>query len=127
MKKDETFEVNYKQDKYNIYEFLNNHPGGTNYVKPYEQKDITRRMEDHQHSKAAYYLLKEYKDGGRNKDKSEEDLEVGKNSLNHLRFSKCLDKYRGESHAVTWVGKFLHRQSVLRSPQRMRSLLIQNV
>ncbi|KAJ8924105.1 hypothetical protein NQ315_006887 [Exocentrus adspersus] len=76
MNEDGRFEVKYKQNKYNIYEFLNNHPGGINYVKPYEEKDVTKQMVEHQHSKAAYYLLREYKDGGRHKEKDQqEDLE----------------------------------------------------
>ncbi|KAJ8936620.1 hypothetical protein NQ314_012235 [Rhamnusium bicolor] len=75
MKNEGKFEVKYKEKNYNIYEFLNNHPGGINYVKPYEEKDVTKRMADHEHSKAAYYLLKEYKLGGRSTSQSEEDLE----------------------------------------------------
>ncbi|KAJ8963443.1 hypothetical protein NQ318_018923 [Aromia moschata] len=76
MSKDEKFEIKFKDNKYNIYEFLNNHPGGINYVRPYEQKDVAKRMKDFDHSNAAYYLLKEYKDGGRSKDQAEgEDLE----------------------------------------------------
>uniref|UniRef100_V5I951 Fatty acid 2-hydroxylase n=1 Tax=Anoplophora glabripennis TaxID=217634 RepID=V5I951_ANOGL len=74
MKRDGNFEVKYRENKYNIYSFLNNHPGGINYVKPYEQKDVTKRMKDHEHSKAAYYLLKEYRDGGRDSNQNE-DLE----------------------------------------------------
>lgn len=88
MNKDGKFEVNYNENKYNIYEFLNNHPGGINYVKPYERKDITRRMEDHQHSKAAYYLLKEYKDGGRDTDKGQENLEVSCHGLPKITSKK---------------------------------------
>lgn len=75
MNEDGKFEVKYKEDNYNIYAFLNNHPGGINYVKPYEQKDVTRQMKEHDHSKAAYYLLKEYRNGGRDLHQNEEDLE----------------------------------------------------
>lgn len=76
MKNDEKFEVKYKLDSYNIFEFLNNHPGGINYVRPYEDKDITKPMDLYDHSKAAYYLLKEYRNKGRDKE-AEDDLEVG--------------------------------------------------
>ena len=74
------FSVNYNDDIYNIYDFLNNHhhPGGINYVKSYEDKDITKRMQKVQHSKAALYLLRQYKKGGRDtstKD-NQDDLEV---------------------------------------------------
>lgn len=72
------FHISYLGKNYNIYEFLNNHPGGINYVKPYEEKEVTHRMEQTQHSRAAYYLLREYKNGGRDSsDKGDqEDLEV---------------------------------------------------
>ncbi|KAG5893927.1 hypothetical protein JTB14_028737 [Gonioctena quinquepunctata] len=65
MKDNGEFEVKYDSNSYNIYEFLNNHPGGINYVKPYEEKDVTNPMSLYEHSKAAYYLLEEYKKGGR--------------------------------------------------------------
>lgn len=78
MQENKEFKIKHLGDSYNIYDFLNNHPGGINYVKPYEDKEITKRMENTQHSKAAYYLLREYKTGGRdtsNKN-NQEDLEV---------------------------------------------------
>lgn len=72
------FNVKHVGDTYEINEFLRNHPGGVNYIKPYKEKDVTRRMLDTQHSNAAFYLLREYKIGGRNEGKTEfnEDLEV---------------------------------------------------
>ena len=78
MDESKQFRVNHGGDFYNIYDFLNNHPGGTNYVKPFQDREITQRMQNTQHSKAAYYLLREYKSGGRDTgDKGEqEDLEV---------------------------------------------------
>lgn len=65
MKNEEPFNVRHNDQKYDIHEFLKNHPGGLNYVRPYKDKDITKRMKDTQHSKAAYYLLREYKNDGR--------------------------------------------------------------
>lgn len=72
------FEVKYLGEKYDIKEFLRNHPGGKNYVENYKDKDIKPRMYNTDHSKAAFYLLREYKLGGRNEepDKDTEDLEV---------------------------------------------------
>ncbi|CAH2004284.1 unnamed protein product [Acanthoscelides obtectus] len=70
---DTKFKIDYESNTYNIYQFLNNHPGGVNYVKPYESKDVAQPMRRYDHSKAAYYLLKEYQQGGRKKD--EDDLE----------------------------------------------------
>lgn len=74
------FTVNHIGDKYEINEFLRNHPGGVNYIQSYKEKDVTRRMLDTQHSTSAFYLLREYKIGGRNENPTEfnEDLEVGK-------------------------------------------------
>nr|CAH7767447.1 unnamed protein product [Callosobruchus chinensis] len=67
------FKINYESNTYNIYQFLNNHPGGVNYVRPYEGKEVAQSMRRYDHSKAAYYLLKEYQLGGRKED--ENDLE----------------------------------------------------
>lgn len=72
------FNVKHVGKTYEINEFLKNHPGGVNYIKPYKEKDVTKRMVDTQHSNAAFYLLREYKVGGRNESTTEfnEDLEV---------------------------------------------------
>lgn len=74
MQKDASFDVLYKKESYNIYSFLNNHPGGINYLAPYKEKDVSKRMEDTNHSKAAYYLFQEYKKKRREAGE-EEDLE----------------------------------------------------
>lgn len=72
------FRVKHAGDPYDITDFLRNHPGGINYVKPYKEKEITERMMDTRHSNSAFYLLREYKIGGRNERTTEfnEDLEV---------------------------------------------------
>ncbi|CAH0551932.1 unnamed protein product [Brassicogethes aeneus] len=75
-KNNEDFKVKYRNDTYNIFSFLNNHPGGVNYVRPYENKDIDQRMKNTNHSDAAYYLLKEYVQGGRKNLKENDDLET---------------------------------------------------
>lgn len=75
MNKYEQFNVKYNKQHYDIYEFLNNHPGGTNYVQLYKEKDIAKPMGLYDHSKAAFYLLEEYRKGGREKSNTEEDLE----------------------------------------------------
>lgn len=72
----EDFGVKYNTEIYDIQNFLANHPGGINYVKPYREKDISKPMSQYEHSKAAYYLMKEYKTDGRDA-KAEDDLEVG--------------------------------------------------
>lgn len=77
MGKTSQFQVKHLGNNYNIYEFLNNHPGGINYVQPYKEKEVTKRMKDSRHSKAAYYLLREYKSEGRDESNVDgEDLEV---------------------------------------------------
>lgn len=75
---EQDFNVKHVGETYDINEFLKNHPGGVNYVKPYKEKEVTKRMVDTQHSNAAFYLLREYKIGGRNERSTEfnEDLEV---------------------------------------------------
>ncbi|CAH1162857.1 unnamed protein product [Phaedon cochleariae] len=75
MNQNEEFDVKFNANCYNIYEFLNNHPGGTNYLRPYQEKEVTKPMKQYQHSKAAYYLLEEYRKGGR---KIEENSDMEK-------------------------------------------------
>lgn len=76
MQNNDTFDVFYKKEPYDLYNFLNNHPGGINYLAPYKEKDVAKRMEETSHSKAAYYLFQEYKKGEkRKKGDTEEDLE----------------------------------------------------
>lgn len=76
MGEDAKFDVTYDSTTYDIQDFLANHPGGVNYVKPFKTKDIVKPMIQHEHSKAAYYLMREYKKDGRD-IKAVEDLEVG--------------------------------------------------
>lgn len=80
MKNEEPFNVSHQHQKYDIHSFLKNHPGGLNYVRPYKDKDITKRMKDTAHSEAAYYLLREYKENGRDLASTSDssDLEVRK-------------------------------------------------
>ncbi|XP_022905799.1 uncharacterized protein [Onthophagus taurus] len=77
IKKDDSFNVKYTGKTYDIQDFLKNHPGGSNYVDAFRDKDVTQKMLDNHHSKAAFYLLREYKLGGRDEIKNEhtEDLE----------------------------------------------------
>lgn len=76
MHKNDSFEVLYNEESYAIDNFLNNHPGGINYLAPYKEKDVSQRMEGVPHSKAAYYLLQEYKkERRRRKGQSEEEVE----------------------------------------------------
>ncbi|CAH1365951.1 unnamed protein product, partial [Tenebrio molitor] len=49
---DKKFEVKYSGNAYNIFEFLNRHPGGINYITPCEKKEVTQRMHQTQHAKA---------------------------------------------------------------------------
>lgn len=73
----DNFNVQYVGQNYDIREFLKNHPGGVNYVQAYEDRDVTQKMQDMHHSKAAFYLLREYKIGGRdlNRNQHTDDLE----------------------------------------------------
>ncbi|KAK5648102.1 hypothetical protein RI129_002994 [Pyrocoelia pectoralis] len=62
---------------YNVVNFLKNHPGGCNYVEFSKTQDVISRMEKTHHSKSAFYLLREYKVGGRDEanNNGDEDLE----------------------------------------------------
>lgn len=72
------FSVKCYQNDYDIGAFLKHHPGGVNYLQNYKNRDVRSRMNDTSHSKSAYYLLREYKVGGRDQNANEdnEDLEV---------------------------------------------------
>lgn len=76
------FSVKYLENEYDLNTFLKHHPGGVNYVQNYKNQDVRRRMNDTNHSKSAYYLLREYKIDGRDETTNEdtEDLEVNNNS-----------------------------------------------
>lgn len=72
------FLIEYDGDRYDIVDFLRNHPGGFNYVEGSRDRNIETRMINSKHSKSAFYLLREYKLGGRNESNASgnEDLEV---------------------------------------------------
>eukprot|EP01034_Spumella_vulgaris_P029276 gene29276-36299_t len=52
--------VKYKEDTYNIYDFLPEHPGGRSILEKYEDKDITRAFDDINHSEYARSKMKTY-------------------------------------------------------------------
>lgn len=80
------FNVKYDGSKYDIQTFLKNHPGGINYIEPYENKEISKRMQNTEHSKAAYYLLREYQQGGRDcRDKTEYDKDLEVNERHNFK------------------------------------------
>lgn len=71
------FEVFHNGLRYNITDFVYKHPGGTNYLRPFQGKEITKNMIDHYHTNSAFYMMREYKVGGRETkdDMNSEDLE----------------------------------------------------
>lgn len=73
----DSFIVKSNGNHYNIVDFLKNHPGGHNYVEFSKNRDVISKMEKTHHSKSAFYLLREYKVGGRDEknNNGEEDLE----------------------------------------------------
>lgn len=89
-----SFDVIYNQEKYDIKNFLRNHPGGVNYLEPYKEKDVSERMKATQHSNAALYLFKEYKKEGKRENDTnndeQEDLEVGVKDHFYLSSSMIL-------------------------------------
>ncbi|XP_037945116.1 dihydroceramide fatty acyl 2-hydroxylase FAH2 [Teleopsis dalmanni] len=61
-KETDSFIVKYKQNYYNITEFMHKHPGGITTLKGLNNADMTGRfMKAPPHSDAAMYLMKEYK------------------------------------------------------------------
>jgi len=57
----ESFEVTYKGDKFDIGNFINRHPGGTEVFKSYKGKDITTAFDHIGHSTDAMSLLQKRK------------------------------------------------------------------
>jgi len=58
---EEKFVVEYKNELYDITEFMHKHPGGINTLEGSNHKSIETKFENAQHSEAAKYLMKEYK------------------------------------------------------------------
>lgn len=56
------FLVKYKDQTFNLRRFLHKHPGGVTTLAGLRNSDLTKIMsQDPVHSKAAFYLMKEYK------------------------------------------------------------------
>lgn len=55
------FVVYYKDEKYNIADFINLHPGGKKILLEQENKDITQLFDNIKHSKKAIKLLDKMK------------------------------------------------------------------
>jgi cytochrome b involved in lipid metabolism len=80
--------VAYKSELYDITEFIYKHPGGVNTLFNKNQKDIEKSFRDADHSKAAEYLLQEYK--LKSENKFDERLEVKKFCfINLAQINKC--------------------------------------
>lgn len=58
---EEKFIVEYRNQLYDITEFMRKHPGGINTLHGYNRKDIEEKFRKVDHSAAAEYLLKDYK------------------------------------------------------------------
>jgi cytochrome b involved in lipid metabolism len=53
--------VNYKNSAYDLTEFIFKHPGGVNSLRGRNRKNIDASFHSVEHSKAAEYLMREYK------------------------------------------------------------------
>jgi cytochrome b involved in lipid metabolism len=58
---EEKFKVKYGGSSVDISTFLRNHPGGVNTLEKYEGLDIDEKFKFYEHSKAAEYLIKDFK------------------------------------------------------------------
>ncbi|XP_025836315.1 dihydroceramide fatty acyl 2-hydroxylase FAH2 [Agrilus planipennis] len=99
------FKLNYKGNSYDLTDFLQNHPGGYNYLKSYKNKEVPEELLKNYHaSNAAFYLMKEFSESktrGLGKDQVE-----GVEDLEHLvDWSKPLLLQVGKlgSMYTTWV------------------------
>lgn len=81
---EEKFIVEYRNDLYDITEFIKNHPGGRNTLTGYNRKSIEEKFKIVDHSSAAEYLLQEYKLKGQkldtNSNEIDESMEVSMDS-----------------------------------------------
>lgn len=68
--------VKYKNEDYDISDFIVKHPGGVNYLNKKNNKSIDEDFEKFKHSKAAEYLMKEYKVNKSETHDLDESMEV---------------------------------------------------
>jgi cytochrome b involved in lipid metabolism len=74
---EEKFVVEYKKQLYDITSFVAKHPGGFSTLENLNHKNIELKFKSIEHSKAAEYLLSEYKVMNRlQKDSVDESMEV---------------------------------------------------
>ena len=59
-----SFLVRYAGAQFDVADFLESHPAGSDIIKPYKDKDITEAFNDVGHSKSAIKILNKYKVGG---------------------------------------------------------------
>ncbi|RVE50199.1 hypothetical protein evm_005222 [Chilo suppressalis] len=58
---DKDFPILFNGQKYNINNFLRDHPGGVNTLKKYKGKSILQAMDSFGHSTSAYHMLNDFK------------------------------------------------------------------
>lgn len=77
------FLVKYRNEMYDITNFVHKHPGGVNTLKGLENRDMTERfMKAPPHSDAAMYLMREYK---------RTDLHPAKGHNGHRRYTEYVN------------------------------------
>lgn len=89
--------VAYKSELYDLTEFIYKHPGGVNTLFNKNQKDIEKSFHDAEHSKAAEYLLHEYKIKAKNN--LDERLEVNKIHEKSIQIKLMQNCFQ---HLVDW-------------------------
>ena len=70
------FIVTYKDNKYNVRDFLKSHPAGEDIILPFEDKDMTLAFDEIGHSKSAVKILNKYLIAGEKIIQTSESLSI---------------------------------------------------
>lgn len=61
MENEDAWSVQYLGSKYDVSRFRKFHPGGANTLSWFRNNDVTKQMDETEHSEAAYSLLQDYR------------------------------------------------------------------
>lgn len=99
MESKKPYVISYKNEQYDLSNFMKHHPGGLNTLMGLENSDIEPRMNGTTpHSDAAMYLMKEYKI---KKEKNGVKKINGLNGFKNKEFDKTIDSKTDDSMEVS--------------------------